>query len=231
MDFLEKILEYIFLPSCGICGKLGEGYLCKKCGKDLEKYSINEFSFFYVKTKENGEENINNLKQNFYKIERMHIFKYEDIIRKLILQYKFNDKSFLYKTFGEIIVNNKKVFDFIKSYDIIIPVPIHKKRMRERGYNQSELIAKEISERNSIEMYKDVLIKIMNNKAQSTLSGKERQQNTKNVYKLINSEKINNKKILIFDDIYTTGATINSCVSELKKANPKKIGILTLAKD
>ena len=66
---------------------------------------------------------------------------------------------------------------------------------------------------------------------QSKLSRNEREINTKNVYKLINSEKIYNKKILIFDDVYTTGATVNSCIGELKKADVKRIGILTLAKD
>ena len=74
-------------------------------------------------------------------------------------------------------------------------------------------------------------IKIQNNKAQSTLNKEERKNNVKNVYKLINKEKIDNKKILIFDDIYTTGATIEACIEEISKANVKQIGILTLAKD
>ena len=216
MTFFEKALEYIFIPSCGICGKAGEKYLCTKCEKQLEKYIIIE-------------KNI--LQNNLQNIEKMHIFKYEEIIRNLILQYKFNDKSYLYKTFCEIILKNKKAFDFIKSYDIIIPVPIHKKRMKERGYNQSELISRELSKKLELRIYTDVLIKIKNNKMQSTLDKKARKENTKNVYKLNKSEKIYNKKVLIFDDIYTTGATIAACINEIKKANPRKIGILTLAKD
>lgn len=218
MQFLEKILEYIFLPTCGVCGKLGEGYLCGKCEKELKKYEVIE-------------ESINNNILNKERIDKMYIFKYTELVRNLILQYKFNDKAYLYRTFCEFIVKNKKVFDFIKSYDIIIPVPIHKARMRERGYNQSELIAKELAKKLELKVYTDVLIKIKNNKVQSTLSSKEREINTKNVYKLVNLEKIYNKRVLIFDDIYTTGATINSCIEEVKKANVKKIGILTLAKD
>ncbi len=128
-------------------------------------------------------------------------------------------------------MKNKKIFDFIESYDIIIPVPIHKKRMKERGYNQSELIAQELSKMANIKCYKDILIKIRNNKPQSTLNGKMRKENAKNVYKLEKIEKITNKRILLFDDIYTTGATVNSCIQELKKVKVKQIGILTLAKD
>ncbi len=212
---IEKTLEYIFLPSCGICNKLGEGYLCKKCEKELKKYELNLY----------GVENINNY------IEKLHVFKYEKMIRELIIQYKFNEKSYLYKTFCELIIKNKKVFDFIKSYDIIIPVPIHKTRMRKRGYNQSELIAKELAKKLNIGYNKKVLIKVKKNKPQSILNKKERKENTENVYKIINIEKIYNKRILIFDDIYTTGATINACIKELKKAEVKKIGVLTLAKD
>ena len=218
MQFLEKILEYIFLPTCGVCGKLGEGYLCRKCEKELKKYEVIE-------------ERINNNIFNREEIDKMYILKYTESVRNLILQYKFNDKAYLYRTFCEFIVKNKKVFDFIKSYDIIIPVPIHKLRMRERGYNQSELIAKELAKKLGLKVYTNVLIKIKNNKVQSTLNSKEREINTKNVYKLVNKEKIYNKRVLIFDDIYTTGATTNSCIEEVKKANVKKIGILTLAKD
>ena len=212
---IEKTLEYIFLPSCGICNKLGEGYLCKKCEKELEKYKINF----------NNEENIDNY------IEKLHVFKYEKMIRELIIQYKFNEKSYLYKTFCELIIKNKKVFDFIKSYDIIIPVPIHRTRIRKRGYNQSELIAKELAKKLNIGYNKKVLIKVKKNKPQSILNKKERKENTEDVYKIINKEKIYDKKILIFDDIYTTGATINACIKEIEKAKVKKIGVLTLAKD
>ena len=153
------------------------------------------------------------------------------MIRELIIQYKFNEKSYLYKTFCELIIKNKKVFDFIKSYDIIIPVPIHRTRIRKRGYNQSELIAKELAKKLNIGYNKKVLIKVKKNKPQSILNKKERKENTENVYKIINKEKIYDKKILIFDDIYTTGATINACIKEIEKAKVKKIGVLTLAKD
>lgn len=217
MYFWEKALEFIFLPSCGVCGKLGEGYLCTKCEKELEKYVIAPADKYPVKKKEND--------------TTLYVFDYKDLVRKLIIQYKFNDKSYLYKTFCEFMVKNKKVFDFIKSYDIIIPVPMHKSKIRKRGYNQSELIAKELAKKLEIKIDTKVLIKIKNNKVQSTLNKKERKENTKNVYKIRNEAKIKNKKILIFDDIYTTGATVNACVQELKKANVVKIGILTLAKD
>lgn len=212
MNLLEKVLEYIFLPSCGVCGKLGEGYLCKECEKELNKYTIN----------------CNDFKQ---KTDILHIFQYKELIRKLIIQYKFNNKSYLYKTFCEFIVKNKKAFDFIKSYDIIIPVPMHNRKKALRGYNQSELIAKELAKTAKIKIFTDILIKTKNNKVQSSLNKQDRKNNVKDVYKLVKKEKIYNKKVLIFDDIYTTGATIEACKKEILTANVKSVGILTLAKD
>lgn len=219
MKLFNKLLEYIFLPSCGICQKLGEGYLCKRCGEELEKYKLNLIEETTLK-------NFKNMK-----IQKFYILKYKDIIRKEILQYKFNGKAYLYKMFCEIIVNNKKTCEFLKNYDIIIPVPVHKSRKKCRGYNQSELIAKELAKMLGLKTYSNVLIKIKNNHVQSKLNKNERMKNVKNVYKTINKEKINNKNIIIFDDIYTTGATINECIKELKNANANKIGVLILAKD
>lgn len=216
LNYLEKILEYIFLPSCGICSKLGEGYLCKNCGKEIRKYIINL---------EKSDKNEN------MRIKKFFVLKYDGIVRKNIIKYKFNDKPYLYKMFSKIILEDKKACEFIKSYDIIIPVPVHKARKSKRGYNQSEIIAKEISKELKIKMYNDILIKINNNKVQSTLNKNERKENVKNAYKIINEQKINNKNIIIFDDIYTTGSTINECIKTLKKSNVNKIGVLILAKD
>src|SRR5699024_10031834 len=98
-------------------------------------------------------------------------------------------------------------------------------------YNQSELIAKELGKTAKIKIFTDVLIKTKNNKVQSSLNKQDRKNNVKDVYKLAKKEKIYNKKVLIFDDIYTTEATIEPCNKEILKANAKSGEILTLAKD
>ena len=114
-------------------------------------------------------------------------------------------------------------------YDIICSVPIHKKRMKERGYNQSELIAKEIAKNLTNTIYKKVLKKIKDNKRQSELKKEERLQNVKDVYEIQNKQIIENKKIILFDDIYTTGNTVNECSKVLKENGAKEILVLTLA--
>ncbi len=160
------------------------------------------------------------------------MFKY-NFIRDKILAYKFNDKAYYYKTFVRILLNNKKMCEILTSYDIIVPIPIHNKRRKERGYNQTELIAKEIAKNIDGLEYANILEKNKNTVPQSTLNKKDRIKNSVNVYNLknISNTKINYKNILIFDDIYTTGSTANECARILRKLEPKSIGILTIAKD
>ena len=152
-------------------------------------------------------------------------------MRNLIIDYKFNDKPYLNELFAKIILKNEKICRKIKKYDIIVPVPIHKKRKNERGYNQSELIARKLAKNLNLELVNDSLIKQKNTLPQSTLSKKQREENAKQVYKIQNKPKIENKKVILLDDIYTTGATTKECSKVLKQNGAKEILVLTIAKD
>lgn len=212
---LEKILELIFPTTCIMCGKINKEPLCRICQSKTEKLLLGK------KVEVVGK----------YFDKFIYLFKYEGVIREKIIQYKFGENSYLYKAFVKIIINNKKICRFIKNYDIIIPVPISKKRLKERGYNQSELIASKIAKELEMEYAKNVLIKEKDTKPQSTLNKEERKQNVYNAYKAVNEEKIKDKKILLFDDIYTTGCTVNECSKILKHAGASQIAVLTIAKD
>ena len=216
-------LVSMYPPICGICEKINKDALCPKCNLELKKQAeVN------ILQKEEIEENI---KKEKYFEELMYIFKYEGQVRKLILDYKFNEKSYLYKTFVNFLLKNEKIFENIKKYDKIIPVPISKKRNKERGYNQSRLIAEEIANKTNLELVNNCLIKTKNIIEQSKLNKEDRQQNIQGVYSLQNERLITKQKILLVDDIYTTGSTVNECCKILQQANPKTIGVLVLAKD
>lgn len=213
----ESLINLIYPPTCGICGKIDREFLCKRCYKKLE----NQAEFGIQKYKNNEME---------FK-EHLHVFKYEGVVRGDILKYKFQDKSYLYKTFVNFLLKNEKFFEIIKSYDTIIPVTISKKRQKERGYNQSYLLAKDIAQKTGINIEINCLFKSKNIIEQSKLNKEDRVQNIQGVYKLRNYKKIINKKIILLDDIYTTGSTVNECCKILKVASPNKIGVLTIAKD
>lgn len=212
---LNNIIELIYPDVCGICGKICKESLCKKCEIESKKYEINLIS----------------KSRKTYFDESMNIFKYDEIIREKLIEYKFQEKAYLYKTFARMILKNRKAYEFLEKYNIIIPVPIHKKRMLKRGYNQSELIAKEICYKTDFKFATNVLVKQKNIIAQSELNKKERIQNIKNAFKIKNSDQIIGKKVLLFDDIYTTGSTANECSKILKQVGVEQVGVLTIAKD
>lgn len=219
LEIQEQVLNLIYPSVCGICGNINAKALCTKCERELKKQQD-------VNIVNQGEE----IEEKYFD-ELIYAFKYEGQIRKLILDYKFKDKSYIYLTFVSFLLKNEKIFENIKKYDKITPVPISKKRLKTRGYNQSLLIAKEIAKQTNLELVNNCIIKTKNIIEQSKLNKEDREQNIKGVYKLENKQLIENKKILLVDDIYTTGSTVNECSKILRQGNPNKIGILVLAKD
>ena len=131
----------------------------------------------------------------------------------------------------KFILNDVKTFEFLKSYDTIIPVPISDKRRKERGYNQSEIIAKEIAKKVNIEYQNKCLFKYKDIIEQSKLNKQQRQENIKDVYVLKNKHYIEGKKLLLLDDVYTTGSTVNECCRIIRQANISSIDVITIAKD
>ena len=203
-----------------MCGRITTNSLCNKWNCKLKEefsFKINDYS--------------NDLSRNF--IEHCYFFKYENLIREQIIALKFQEKPYIYKTISYFLKNNKKSFEYLKKYDIIIVVPISKERKKERGYNQSVLMIKELSNIIDAKLVTNILYKIRNTVPQSSLNKKQREENAKGVYKAKNCNKIKNKKILLVDDIYTTGSTINECARVLVQngIHREQIGVLTIAKD
>lgn len=202
----------------GFCGKLKGTPLCKKCELKLKKYEIEEIKY-YLDDK--------NIPFDY----AIHALKYDDEIRNRLIQYKFKEKSYLFQMFAKFILKNPKIYRFLKNYDIIVPVPISKKKYNKRGYNQTELIARTIAKELDIKLSKNNLVKIRETAVQSTLSLKERKENIKNAFLIKNENEFEGKNIILFDDIYTSGSTAFECSKIIKKANPKSILVLTVAKD
>ena len=229
---LDFVLNFLFPPVCVICGKIDKDWICTNCKKRIEKYEkfkdvnkedINKI-FSYL---------INDCREKIFFDEFFYCFEYKKIIRNLLLKYKFSDCAYLCNFFGNVILNNKKVSEIFENYDIMIPVPMDKIKKKQRGYNQTELITKITEKTMEKELVIDnnSLIKIKTTKTQSTLNAEERIVNVKNAFYVKNVEKIQGKKIIIFDDIITTGSTINEISRILKIAGAEKILVLVIAKD
>ncbi len=218
---MKGVLYFFFPPVCGICGKIGTSYLCPNCQNQIQNATI-----FLNQIQDYRKD------QTKYFDFHAYLFSYEAPIREKILQYKFEEQGYLVNLFSEFLVKNEKICGFLKNYDIITSVPMTKKKVKQRGYNQSQLLAsKMVNKIPDLILEKQILVKYKENKTQSSLNKLQRLENVKNVYKVQNTAKIKEKKVLLFDDIYTTGATVNECAKVLKQAGAKEVGILTIAKD
>mgnify|MGYP004511759259 FL=1 len=216
-NLIETALNFIFPQACGFCGEITNSYLCEYCNEYLKQRQMNKIQKYDDK---------------FFD-EHLWIYEYKDEVREKIIDYKFNNKSYLYRTFLQIILSTESVCNYIKKFDILIPVPIHKKRAKKRGYNQSELIAKGIAKNiKSIQLQTNIIEKIKNIKPQSTLSKDMRIENVKNAYRLKKCDIcLKNKNVLLIDDVFTTGSTVNECAKILLQTECNKVSIVTLAKD
>ncbi len=272
---LDFVLNFLFPPVCGICGKLDKNWICPKCKIRLKRYEkfellqtkekINElFNFYTINTSNLLEEKFlksnglsKNIKANKYDYiyfdEFLYCFEYKNLIRNLILKYKFSDCGYISNIFGNVILNNKKINEILKKYDIMISVPMDKIKKAKRGYNQTELITKYIEKNINLKYGYDSKINIIKNienrdynniifnnkiltknritKTQSTLNAKKRIENIKNAFLVKDKKIIENKNIILFDDIATTGSTINEISKTLKNAGANKILVLVIAKD
>jgi ComF family protein len=111
----------------------------------------------------------------------------------------------------------------------IVPVPLHRRRRRERGFNQAEVIAREVGRLAEIRVERRALRKIRLTAAQTSLEPGERRVNVRGAYGVALPERIRDKVVLLVDDVYTTGATIRECASELRKAGAREVRAITLA--
>ncbi|MFW6124121.1 MAG: ComF family protein, partial [Acidobacteriota bacterium] len=116
-----------------------------------------------------------------------------------------------------------------RDLDAVLPIPLHKKRKRERGFNQSYELAKYIAENRGIEMLDRVLIKKINVPPQTSLPAEQRKINNKGAFEVKNPHRIRKKTLLLVDDVYTTGATIRECSLVLMKSGAKEVRAITLA--
>lgn len=152
---------------------------------------------------------------------------YSGVLKQLILEFKYK-KNFVA---GMILV--EFLFDLIKDSDIsidgIVFIPSSKKALKQRGFNQCEYLANELSKKVKVDLYKDI-IKVKNTKEQKLLSKEDRFKNISGAFDLKDNNNIKNKRLLLIDDVVTTGATVYECEKILKKNGAESIKILTVAK-
>lgn len=152
---------------------------------------------------------------------------YNRFLREVIRDFKFHGKNYLSKPLGELMLDTIKKNE-IDDIDLVLAVPMHGRKEAKRGYNQSELLARYIGKKLNIEVSRNNLIKTKNTRPQSSLDSLERRDNLKGVFTVKRKDFFLARKILLVDDIMTTGTTLAECGKVLYEAGVEKIVGLTL---
>jgi ComF family protein len=158
-----------------------------------------------------------------------------ELVKELIHKFKYQGLKSIQKIFEDVLNKSLENYkDYFKNNDyIIIPVPLHKLKERSRGFNQSAIISNIISKILNIKSYDNILIRFINNPPQANQEDiQKRQQNAQNIFKINENlkETVKNKNIILVDDVFTTGSTLNECTKILKQNNANIIISICLAR-
>lgn len=207
---VDTVLDIVFPKYCVTCGDEGE-YLCQSCfGKAASSYYLFDKDIIAAGSY-----------RNYYLKETIHYFKYRFIKELVVPLSKLVIRTLEQKFSG----------DYLKNRNIIIvPVPLHRKKFKQRGFNQAELIAKFVGNYFNLAV-KPALQKTRLTKPQMSMKEKsERLKNLANVFVCSDKDLVAGKEIFLVDDVATTGATLNECARALKQAGAKKIWKIVVAK-
>jgi len=151
-------------------------------------------------------------------------------LKDIILLYKYRHFQVLGKDLAHLVCRALgREEEIWWKVDVVVPVPLHPKRKKDRGFNQAQIIAKELARIKGIEAGDQLLLKIKNVPPQTSRTVEEREENVSGAFAVAEGEKIKGKAVLLIDDVYTTGSTIRECSSVLRNAGVKEVKALTVA--
>lgn len=155
---------------------------------------------------------------------------YEGLLAELITRFKYQGATYLANPLGMLLADYKdEIFSFAQ-IDMLVPVPLHLRRLQERGFNQSLLLARVISRVHKIPVEFNVLERIRYTQPQTQLSGSERERNMRGAFRVRKNLFPAGNNILLIDDVFTSGATVGECARVLKEAGARQVQVLTLAR-
>lgn len=216
----EVMFSSVFLPpelACRSCRPKAERVrepACKKCGKPLddERYEYCYDCAHHEHAFEQGKA----------------LWVYRGAVKESIYRFKYHGRQEYSRYYGGELVRVYGEWIKRRRIEALVPIPLSARRLRQRGYNQAEQIAREISRQTGIPMYGKLLVRVRDTRAQKELNDEERKNNVKKAFKTtVNKVQLNH--ILLIDDIYTTGSTMDEAAGELKRAGAEEIYCLSVS--
>ncbi|MFO8057470.1 MAG: ComF family protein [bacterium] len=233
----DGLWPLLWPPRCALCKELldsatGSGFchacfqtvrrvdlpLCSICGRPLSEVSRPEGNTCGYCIEENPR----------YDTARLY-GSYEGALAEVIKDFKFNDKRSALPALAGLMKETYERFYSGSCFDAVIPVPLHRSRLWERGFNQAADLARAVADKGELRLRHDVLVRSRKTSFQYALSIRERERNVRGAFRVSRPPGVRDKSILLIDDLITTGATVNECARVLKKAGSRRVCVLCLA--
>lgn len=212
-QILIDFLNLLFPVRCVSCGECIEGRHSVICDECLSKIQITDYHLYPNTNRLWMLMNTNVDIKYAYALFKFH---QNDIVKKLIHYMKYKNHPEIGVQLGILYGSILKKHHCNIHFDVIIPVPLHKKRIEQRGYNQSEMFAKGLSQIINIPVNDNCIFRTVNTISQTTKSGSDRLLGMDNVFTVVDMDEVKGKRVLIVDDVVTTGSTMTSCIKALK---------------
>lgn len=224
-NLLNDLADLFYPRTCAVCRRVllrDEPHLCTHCLQSIPRTD-------YHRTPFNPMEQLFAGKFAAERCSAFFFFRHDSDFRRLIHHIKYHGNKECGAYLGQLFAEELAGDGFFDTIDYIVPIPLHKRKLRRRGFNQSEWIAAGISAYTRIPVRTDLLEHRRENESQTRKGIYTRWLNTRDVFHAPHTPGIEGCHLLIIDDVVTTGATISACAESLQKSNRVKISVLTLA--
>lgn len=219
------LFHFFFPRCCAVCGASlieGEDTICTRCNIDMPRTN-------YHKMKDNPVERMFWGKFPLERATSYFFYRKGSDFRRILHQLKYGGRKELGAVMGRCMAAELLPTGFFEDVDVVIPVPLHPRKQRARGYNQSEWIARGVFQVTGIPVDTSSVIREKHTNTQTRKSIYERWENVEGIFKLRHPERLVGKHILIVDDVLTTGATTTACADVFREIGGIRISVLTLA--
>ncbi len=216
-EYLNLFLDFIFPKRCYFCKSTGN-YICRNCKKNL---NINLVQRCHVCGKEVRLGFVHSdCKDSTYLDGLIYVVLYDGAIKTMIKDVKYHFYYDILNEISEIMADHISKYNFDKI--LYTSVPLHWKKKNYRGFNQAELLSRKVAKRTKKE-YSELLIRKRNTIAQASLGREDRENNLKEVFDYVGEWNLNERSIILVDDVFTTGSTLNECAKVLKHFGARQV--------
>lgn len=230
MNYFQTLIDLVFPKTCLHCERSlskNEQFLCSDCEQYLEFLE----KICPVCGAPNSGKKCRVCKTNDFQFDKARsVFLFNESVQKLIHEFKYNEMTRIAKFFARFAQDYLNRYQPFEHVDCIAPVPLHKVRKRERGFNQAEYLTREISKFMNWKHIPKLVKRKRFTETQTKLKKIQRKENVSEAFSINNKFKIKGKNILLIDDVFTTGATTNSIAEILKENQVNKVYVLTIGR-